>query len=125
MQIRQTIKDYLHIILLVALITLVSLGAIWIGLSIYANARENDNPSGLPDFPSESKAEYLLLIRTTGQVVFTDDLTTDLRDRGVENDDLYKLNGYWDARDGKYRHNDSVLILDELYFGDIIVERRQ
>lgn len=96
----------------------------WLGTSAYANFTENKVDTGLPDFPNIKKAQYLVTFKATGNVILTNDYVTETRDVNNEYDDLHVLNGYYEIKGNKYKFRDTVLLLDELYFGDIKIQRR-
>lgn len=114
---RQAIKDWVSIILMVAIIAMAALGATWFFISIYANIAENDDSAGLADFPDVEDAQYAFSFKATGNIILSNEYEH-------PSDNLYILHGYWEDRDGKYRYNDGDLILDKNYFGDIVVTRR-
>ena len=108
------------LILMWALILFVGFVLFWVGTSIYANVTENNIDDGLPDFPSIKKAQYQVTVKATGEVLFTDDYDTALGVKG----EAHTLHGYWQVKDNKFRYFDHDLVLDEYYFGNIIITRR-
>ncbi len=86
----------------------------FVGLSIYANVVEKDGITGLPDM---TKAPYIVKLKTTGQALFT----KDFNDLG---NGRYTLYGFYNLEGTKWQWYDNYIILDEKYFGDIIIERR-
>lgn len=117
MTVRVAIRDWLAIILLGGLICLVALIVVWGVISIYANIAENDNPYALPKFPDIKKAQFTVYFKATGAVLLTNEY-----DHPTDN--FYILHGYYEMVDNKWRWRDIELPLDEEYFGEITVKRR-
>lgn len=117
MAVRQGLKEWLQIVLMVILILAVSLAILWGGLSIYANIVENNDSDILPKYPNISKAQYTVYIKATGNVLLTDNYEH-------PTDNLYILHGYWEISNNKYKYHEGTITLDSLYFGDIIINRR-
>jgi len=114
-------NEVLKLILMVAVISIIAIGVFWLSTSIYVNITENDNDTGLPIFPKVSKAQYLVIIKATGEVLLSNDVKTTLGEKGQE---IHTLRGYYQDIKDKYRFVDSVFVLDEWYFGEITIERR-
>lgn len=89
------------------------IGLAYAGTCVYANRSIVGCDSGA-SVPAQDKALYRVTITTTGQYLYTNKLT--------DIDGVVTLDGYYELRDGKYRHNKSTLVLNEKYFGNIIVE---
>lgn len=115
MGIRHAVNDWLSILLKVMAIIALVIGVTWFGISIYGNIKLNSD--GMPDPPKETKAEYEVLVSATGQSFFTDEYDTIA-------EGVYELKGYYEIIDGKWKHRDGDLLLDEYYFGDITINRR-
>lgn len=112
---RQAINEWLSIIIKVGAIGLIVLGALWFCTSIFANVFEVDY--GMPDYPPADKARYQVLLKTTGWVYLTNEYEQ-------VDDGVYRLHGFYELDRRKWEWHDSVVTLDEQYFGDIIIERR-
>ena len=110
---RQAVNDSLSIVLKSMLIIAIVIGVFWFGLSIWGNIANNDGP----DPPDENKAAYLVVLKATGQQIYTDQVS----DSG---NGIYELNGYYELIKNKWVYNDTILPLDKYYFGDITVRRR-
>lgn len=118
-----TIRDFQSVVLLTALIVLVTLGILFMGLSIWANVAENSDITGLPRMPAASKAQYTIELRTTGDVLLTNDYDVA---ESPNNPDmlLYTLNGFYRVENDKWKYDESDIPLDEYYFGEITPNRR-
>ena len=81
----------------------------------YVNFIEPKIDSGQTELPDAPDARYELLIVTTGQLVFSDDM----EQRG----DTYILNGYWELIGDEYLYRDFILPLDKATWGDIIIRK--
>lgn len=104
-------------------IMLICLAIFYFGLSLYANFTENPN-NPHPEPPPVEKAHYVVTIRNTGERIYTDSYNSE----PSPNDDSMKcltLYEYWEVRDGRYMLFKHSLVIDEFYFGSIIIERRQ
>ena len=64
-----------------------------------------------------------MYFKATGNVLLTDSYNTDMR-TSDQYDDIHTLYKYWEIRDGKYRLVEADVILDEYYFGDIVITGR-
>ena len=117
----RTSNEVLSLILKIILILVGVVFTFWMSTSIYANITEDNIDTGLPDFPNVEKAEYLVVVKATGEVLLTDDYNTALGEKGQE---VHTLHNYWQVKKNKYRYFDHDLPLDEYYFGDIIITRR-
>jgi hypothetical protein len=120
MSLSQKINETLSIILKFLAIVFIIVAVFWAGISIYVNITENDNPTGILKPPEIADAGYIIIFKTTGQVIFTDSIVT-VNEAARE---IYTVSGYYENIKGKFRFNKSTLVLDELYFGDITVKRR-
>lgn len=123
MPLRNSLNEWLSVILKIMLICVVALLVIWGGLSVWANVFANSEPGGIPKMPSVSKAQNIVLIKATGQVLLTKKYDQAVSPNNPA-DMLYTLHGYYEIADSKWRWRESTLALDEYYFGDITVKRR-
>ena len=87
----------------------------WAALCVYVNFIEPKIGGGQTELAEAPDARYELLIVTTGQLVYTDDL----EQRG----DTYILNGYWEQVGDEYLYRDHILTLDKATWGDIIIRK--
>ncbi len=115
-------KDAVQIMMMLGIMAIAFLSAGWLGLSIFANATESDTVTGLPKMPTNSKAEYAVLIKTTGEVLLTPavDVTN-----GPNGDELYILHGFYRVVDEKWRYMKTDFTMDEYYWGDLILSKRR
>jgi hypothetical protein len=116
----QKLNESLSIVLKFLAIVFIAVAIIWGGISIYVNITENDNPAGVIKPPDITDAGYIITFKNTGQVIFTDDVVT----TNEAGRDIHTVSGYYESNKGKFRFIDSNLVLDEYYFGDIIIQRR-
>lgn len=114
-------NEILKLILMITIICVIVIGIFWLSTSIYANITENNNDIGLPDFPDIDKAQYLVIIKATGEVLLSNHIKTTL---GEKRQEVHCLSGYYQDIRNKYRFVDSEFVLDEWYFGDIVIKRR-
>lgn len=119
MSILRNINDTLSAVLKLIFIAVIVLVVCYFGLSIYANVIEN-RVATVPDYPNIDKAQYEVTLRTTGQILLTDEY--DHEYSGLS--ELYTLHGFYQIEKGKWQWYDDDIILDKYYFGDIIVKRR-
>ena len=61
-------------------------------------------------------AKYSIYLKATRQYYYTDDIKID--------GDEYTIYGYWEKQNTKYVYRNVDIILDEYYFGDIIIKKR-
>ena len=116
----QKINETLSIILKFMAIVFIAVAIFWAGISIYVNITEKDNPAGLLNPPAIADAGYIITFKTTGQAIFTDGIVT-FNESGRE---IHTVSGYYENKKGKFRFNKSTLVLDEYYFGEINIQRR-
>lgn len=92
----------------------------YLGTCVWANFVQpniNSEPS-----VSAHRAGYKITIEATGQQLYSGHVA-DYRGSSTPGwNTKVILDGYYELRDGKYRRNPSTLVLDEYYFGNIIVE---
>lgn len=112
---RQTVNDWLSIILKIMAICAVVVGVLWFGLSIWGNIAGNGDE--IPDPPKENKAAYEIMLHATGQSIYSDKVA----DLGNGN---YEIQGYYELVEDKWIYRKTDIKLDKYYFGDITVRRR-
>jgi len=117
-----TIKDFLQIIILLALIFIAVTGAFWIGASVWANVSEGNMLGNLPAMPSQ--ADYSVEITVTGEVLLTPGFDT-VTSPYDANKQVYTLHGFYRLLDDKWRWVKDDFPLDEYYWGEIRVEKRR
>lgn len=102
--------------MILVLILLVILAVLFgVGMSVYANFFMK--PEGaIPEMPDIEEATYSVLIKNTGNLLFTNDYE--------HYGNTYILKGFWELTGQKWTYRDSQLVLDEGIFGKIEVERR-
>lgn len=111
---RQSVNDWLSVVIKILVIGVIVIGVLWFGLSIWGNiANSNDQPEA----PKESKAAYIVTLRATGQEFYTNKLS----DLG---NGKYELSGYYELVKNKWIYRNMDVILDKYYFGDITVRKR-
>ncbi len=125
MSFRDGLKGWLDILIKIGLVIIVLCSITYIAFSIIGNVFEKspDTVSGLPSFPSTSKANYAIIIKNTNEVLFTNKY-----DKGVSPEDaslsLYTLHNYYEVRGNKYKLIKITLPMDEYYYGPIIIYER-
>jgi len=102
----------IQVILLIFLI----LALLWCGTCFYSNFIDKSGEG--VDFPN---ARYELEIVNTGNIILTDKLE---QEGSVVGSRVFTLHGVWEVKKTKYKFKDIVLVLDEKYFGNIIVKRQ-
>jgi len=107
-------KNLTQGILFILLIIVVVIFFAWLILSGVGNCMNPDEVKS----PSIEDAQYRVFIRASNEVVFTHDY--DEPEEGI-----YILNGYYEYKDGKYKHHESLLTLNEYYYGPIEISKRQ
>ena len=117
-------KDFLQVLFLLGLLIMVALGVFWFGASIWANVAENRVDTGLPKMPAADKAEYSLIVETTGDVLLTPrfDVEKSPHDSTMQ---LYTLRGFYRVVNDKWRYIKDDFSMDEYYWGEITVEKRR
>ncbi len=108
----QFAKLALKIVILIILLA----ALMWVGTCAYANIVERLGNNS-PKMPEIDKARYTVIVRSIGETYLTNKYTK-------LSDTQYILHGYWEVKNKKYRFHAIDLLLDEYYFGDILVERR-
>lgn len=112
------LNEFLSIILKSMAIGAISIGVLWFALSIWGNIDEglakNNDITEMPDPPVTA---YEVVIAGTNQPLYTDSYTK-------ISDTVHKLSGYYELNKGKWEYKKTELLLDEFYYGDIIVRRR-
>lgn len=96
-------------------LAVLALVGIYIGLSIWGNVSLHNDGKPPPE-PAVDKATYEILLLTTGEKLLTSDYT--------EDSTQYTLNGFYALEKGEWKHHDDTIILDEYYFGKILISRR-
>jgi hypothetical protein len=94
----------------------ISIAAIYLLVSVIANATE-DRPGSGPKPPSIEKAGWALDIKTTGQTLYTNKYEQ-------SSDDIYILHGFYAIDGKKYKRFKTDLTIDERYFGEISIHKR-
>ena len=112
---RQGVNDWLSIILKGMVIFIIIIGVLWLGLSIWGNITEK---SAAAPPPSIDKAPLVFTIVNTGQQILTTDYS-------VEADGRYTLHGFYNLEKGKWKWRNEDLTIDEFYFGEIKIIRRE
>lgn len=119
-----SLNAWLSVILKIMLICIAVLLVIWGGLSVWANVFANSGSGGIPKMPSISKAQNIVLIKATGQVLLAKKYDVAVSPNN-QADMIYTLHGYYEIANGKWKWRESTLPLDEYYFGSITVKRRK
>lgn len=86
----------------------------YLGGCVWANFFAGDGTVKLPD---PSKAQYAVRITSTGQVLFSNKV----QDKGG----TVTMTGYYEYNGRKFLYRKGSLTLDETYFGQVDVVRRQ
>ena len=120
---RDSLDKSLGVIIKLLLIGAISLAIFYLAVSIYANVTENKTPVAAAP-PDISKAHYVVTVRNTLEKIYTDNYTLRLSPHDPNCGELTLYN-YWEVRDGEYKLFKHQLVLDEFYYGRIIIERRQ
>lgn len=120
----QRLSDIQSILLKGLLILAIIAGAIIVGINIVGNialARANRPPEA--SYPSVSKAQYQFTLKTTGQVLFAEKYDSS-KDGAF---DVYILKyGHYEDLNGRWVWRKAPMPpMDERYFGEIKVERRE
>ena len=116
MTIASRLNEWLSIVLKLVILVVVILAIMWGGMSIYANVTEKD--SGVfPKLPDVKKAQHMVVLKTTGELLLTDDYD-------ILGDGEYVLHGFFSVVDGKWEWHDKDILLNEKYFGEITIKRR-
>jgi len=109
------ISKAIRILLLAGLL----MGVAWIGVSVYANLvvfREAALGGADTHVPDVSEARYSVRIMNTGRTLYTDDC--------VQDGTTYTLRGYWELGKARYTYHDLTVVLDERYYGPILLRWR-
>lgn len=109
----QGLKVFVLLLLSILLIIAITYG----GISLYANIVENNSQVDLPKFPNINKAKYTFTFKTTGNILLTNEYNN-------IKPGVYELIGYWESNEKKYIYHDKELLIDESYFGDVIITAR-
>lgn len=94
----------------------VALLVLWIGFSAYGNWSIGHQALALVP-PSASKARYQFDVTATRQTYLTNDYSEPRA--GV-----YRLNGYYYMKSGKWVYSKSILNLDTYYWGQVVETTR-
>ena len=118
------LNELLSIILKFFLIIAVCIGIAWAGISVWANIFPPPVPGELPAMPAMSKAQYVVLLKTTGEVMLTNFYSAGVspKDKSLQ---LFTLKGFYRNTNNKWRLSKGTLLLDEYYFGDIEIVKRK
>jgi hypothetical protein len=97
----------------------ICLVAAFMSLSVVANFTE-DKPAGtgLPKSPSVEKAQYEIKVKTTGQVLYTNNYEH-------PSDAVYLLHRFYAVDGKKYKLFKTDLLMNERYFGPITITKRK
>lgn len=115
MSFRGALNEWLSIIIKVGIIAAIVCGGLWVGVSIYGNVVEGKTTE--VRMPEIDKAQYVVTLKATGEKFLTDDWDSSIQGQ-------YIMHGYYELEDNKWRWHEANLLLDEFYFGDIIISRR-
>jgi len=102
----------IKIVILVGLVGFLS----YAGMCVYANFFSGPSVVTNPEPPPATKAAYALLIKNTGNVLYSNDVE--------QNGEVYILHGHWEEVDGKFKYRTGDIMLDERLFGPITLRRR-
>lgn len=118
----QKANEFTSLILKSMAILLAGAAIFYIGISFVGNIMlaKQAQDTGAPTPPSISKAQYEFTLKTTGEKLLAKDYDT-IKETDPQ---IYRLNGYYEILDGKWRWVDRNLTLDEYYFGDIQIVKR-
>lgn len=94
-------------------VIVVIVGAIYIGMTVFANCRPLEAERGRP---AVSRAQYEVVIRNTGNVFYTDEY--------FDVDGIITLKGYWEKVGDDFKYRDNELNLDRDIFGTVIIFER-
>lgn len=118
MAFKQALNDWLSIVIKIVVIGVVIIGIIYLCISGVFNWKLNQLKT--PD-PPDIVAEYdEVTLTATNQKYYTENCDL-IRSVPYE---VYKLNGYYELVKNKWVFRDIEIMIDEEYYGDILIHRR-